>query len=280
MNLRRRLPVSLMFNEFFQYEFVRIALVAILLMTPMYGMMGTLVVEKKMAYFSDALGHSALTGIAVGVLCQAANSNLAMVIYAVVFALLLNQIRYRGKASTDTIISVCASVSLAAGLAILSRGGNFSSYSSLLVGDVLSMSKSDLVMLSVLLLVTVVFYVICVNAALAITIHPTLARVRGYSVRLLENVFAVLVAVMVTFSIRWIGILLINALLILPAAASRNIASNMRQHLWLSVIFSMLSGLLGLFLSYFVNVATGPVIVIFAGIIYFATLVFSLLVRE
>ncbi|SDW41624.1 zinc transport system permease protein [Lachnospiraceae bacterium KHCPX20] len=272
--------MSTMLHEFFQYDFIRIALVAILLMTPMYGMVGTLVVEKKMAYFSDALGHSALTGIAVGVLCQVVDSQVAMIGYAVVFALLLNQIRFRGKASTDTIISVCASVSLAAGLAILSRGGNFSNYASLLVGDVLSMSRKDLVMLLILLVIAVIYYIFCVNASLAVTIHPTLAKAKGYRVRLLENLFAVLVAVMVTLSIRWIGILLINALLILPAAASRNIASNMRQHLCLSIVFSVLSGLLGLFLSYFVNVATGPVIVIFAGILYFATLVYSAFVRE
>ena len=272
--------MSLMFTEFLRYDFVKIALVAMLLMTPMYGMMGTLVVEKKMAYFSDALGHSALTGIAVGVLCQWANSTVSMIGYAVVFALLLNQIRYRGKASTDTIISVCASVCLAVGLAILSRGGDFSNYSSLLVGDVLSMTEDDLKVLAVLFVITVIFYVICVNSALAITIHPTLAKVKGYSVRWMENIFAVLVAVMVTFSIRWIGILLINALLILPAAASRNIASNMRQHLCLAVFFSVLCGFLGLFLSYFVNVATGPVIVIFAGVLYFATLIYSGVVRE
>ena len=112
-------------TSWLQYDFMRNALIAVLIITPLFGIMGTMIVNKKMAYFSDALGHSALTGIAVGVVCGMADTSLAMVIFAIVFALLLNKIGSLNTASTDTIISVFSSCSVAIGLAILSKGGNF-----------------------------------------------------------------------------------------------------------------------------------------------------------
>ena len=119
-----------------QYDFMKYAVLAILVITPLFGFMGTMIVNRKMAFFSDALGHSALTGIAVGVVLGVNNTSISMVIFAVIFALLLNQISSRVSASTDTVISVFSSCSIALGLAILSRGGNFSKYSGILVGDI------------------------------------------------------------------------------------------------------------------------------------------------
>ena len=130
-------------TSWLDYGFMRSALVAILIITPLFGLLGTMIVNKKMAYFSDALGHSALTGIAVGVICGIQDTTVSMVIFAVIFALLLNKIGSMNMASTDTIISVFSSCSVAIGLAILSKGGNFSKYSGILVGDVLSITERD-----------------------------------------------------------------------------------------------------------------------------------------
>ena len=124
-----------------EYGFMRNAFVAILIITPLCGMLGTMIVSRKMAFFSDALGHSALTGIAFGVILGVADTNITMVVFGIAFALLLNYISSKSGTSTDTIISVFSSCSVAIGLAILSKGGNFSKYSSLLVGDILSISK-------------------------------------------------------------------------------------------------------------------------------------------
>ena len=98
-------------TSWMDYGFMKMALAAILIITPLFGLMGTMIVNKKMAYFSDALGHSALTGIAVGVVCGIPDTNISMVIFAVVFALLLNKIGSRSTVSTDTIISVFSSCS-------------------------------------------------------------------------------------------------------------------------------------------------------------------------
>ncbi|MCI5822133.1 MAG: metal ABC transporter permease [Lachnospiraceae bacterium] len=263
------------FAELFQYDFMRRAFIAILVITPLLGILGTMIVHKKMAYFSDALGHSALTGIAIGVVLGVMDTNVSMVIFAIVFAFLLNQINRKNLAATDTIISVFASCSTAIGLAILSRGGNFSKYSGILVGDILSITSKEILYLVVIFAVTGVFWCVAVNKLNAISIHPTLAKSRNISVRLVEDIFAVIIALIVTLSIKWIGILLINALLILPAASSRNISSNMREYHGFSVLFSVFSGIIGLVISYFTNVATGPMIVIVASVIYFATYLYG-----
>lgn len=224
-----------------------------------------------MAYFSDALGHSALTGIAIGVVFGAGDTNLSMMLFAAAFALILNKLGSTGMAANDTVISVVSSFSIALGLAVLSKGGSFSQYSSLLVGDVLSITRREIVYLAVIFALALLFWAGCYNSLQAAGIHRTLAKSRNRNVRLMENLFAVLTALIVTVSIKWVGILIINALLILPAASGRNISENLREYHFFSVVFSMFSGIFGLIVSYFTNVATGPVIVIFASVIYFAT---------
>lgn len=253
------------------YDFMKYAFLAILIITPLFGIMGTMIVNRKMAFFSDALGHSALTGIAIGVVFGAKDTNLSMLVFAVVFALLLNQISSKVSASRDTVISVFSSCSIALGLAILSKGGNFSRYSSILVGDILSITPRELWYLAAILAAALAFWMLGFNKLLAVSLNPTLARSRGISVPWMENLFAVLTALIVMVSIKWIGILIINALLILPAAAAGNLSENMREYHFFSILFSMFSGILGLLVSYYVNIATGPTIVIFASVIYFVT---------
>lgn len=262
-------------TSFFRYGFMVNAFLAVLIITPLFGILGTMIVQNKMAFFSDALGHSALTGIAIGVVLGVSDTNVTMIVFAIVFALLLNYIGSRERASTDTVISVFSSCSVALGLAILSAGGNFSKYSSLLVGDILSITWQEIVYLFVIFVVTFTFWCLCFNDLHAASIHRTLAKSRGIPVKLIENLFAVLIAVIVMLSIKWVGILIINALLILPAAGSRNISVNMREYHFFSLIFSLFSGITGLFVSYYTNVATGPMIVIIASVIYFCTYVYS-----
>lgn len=262
-------------SSLFQYDFMVCAFLAILIITPLFGILGTMIVSNKMAFFSDALGHSALTGIAAGVIFGAGNTTLSMVIFGVAFALLLNWIKSRNQAQTDTIISVFSSCCIAVGLAILSRGGTFSQYSSLLLGDVLSITRKEIFFLLLIFIATIVFWLTCYNRLQAISLHRTLAGSRHFRVRLIENLFSVFIALVVMLSIKWVGILLINALLILPAASSRNIAENVREYHLFSVIFSMFSGIVGLFVSYYTDVATGPMIVIFASVIFFATYIYG-----
>ncbi len=256
----------------FSYEFMRHAFLAILLITPLFGILGTMIVNNKMAFFSDALGHSAITGIAFGVVLGISNTSVSMVIFGIIFALFLNWIKYRGKAGAETIISVFASCGLALGLAILSIGGDFSKYNSLLIGDILSITHREIYGLAFAFIVTVVFWIFCFNQLHFISINPSLAKSKGISVKWYDNIFVILLAVIVMLSIRWVGLLIINALLILPAAAARNIARNMRTYHLYAVLISIVCGVAGLICSYYMDIATGPMIVLLASVVFFITL--------
>lgn len=258
--------------EWVAYDFMKNALLAILLVTPLLAVVGTMVVQKKMAYFSDALGHSALTGIAIGVVLGVSNTSASMVIFAVIFALLLNKIKSVRGIGADTIISVFASFSIAVGLVVLSYQGNFNNYSSLLIGDVLSITTGEIKALLILFVVTLTIWGLFYNRLLFSSLNGALARSRGIRVGLLENVFVVLVAVIVMLAIRWIGILLINALMILPVAAAKNISSNVREYHFFAIVFAEFSGVCGLLMSYYLDAASGPVIIIYASILFFASL--------
>lgn len=262
-----------------QHDFMKHAFIAILLMTPLLGMLGTVVVQKKMAFFSDALGHSAITGIAIGVILGITEINLVMIIFAVLFGMLLNKIKSKQAESADTIISVFSSCSIAVGLMLLSGSGDFNKYSGYLVGDVLSVTGQEIGYLALTFAVTIIFWLTAFNKLLAVSMHVTLAKSKGIKVKLMEYIFVILVAVIVTLSIKCIGVLLINALLIIPVAAAKNISVNMREYHLFSILFAMFSGMAGLITSYYVNVATGPMIVIYASVIYFATFVYGRLTR-
>lgn len=258
--------------DYIQYDFMKNALLAVLIITPLFGILGTMIVNNRMAFFSDALGHSALTGMAVGVIFGMTDASLSMVIFAVVFALLLNKIRHSGIAANDTVISVFSSLSTALGLVILSRGGSFSKYSALLVGDILSITPAEILRLLLIFAATLLFWLLAFNKLHAISLNASLAKSKRIRVALVDNIFVVLIAVIVMLSIQWVGILIINALLILPAAASRNMAANMREYHLFSVLFSVFSGILGLILSFYLDMAAGPMIVVVASLLFFVTL--------
>ncbi len=266
--------------DYIQYDFMKNALLAVLIITPLFGILGTMIVNNRMAFFSDALGHSALTGMAIGVLFGMIDSDLPMLLFAAVFALLLNRIRHSGLASGDTVISVFSSLSTALGLVILSRGGNFSKYSALLVGDILSIGAKEIGNLLVIFIVTMLFWCLAFNKLHAVSLNTSLAKSKRIPVLLIDNLFVVLIALIVMLSIQWVGILIINALLILPAASARNLAANMREYHGFAVIISVFSGILGLVLSYYLNMAAGPMIVVIAALIFFITLLVRPLIKE
>lgn len=257
--------------SFLKFDFMKNAFLAILLVTPLFGLIGTMVVNNKMAFFSDSIGHSALTGVALGVILGITSPTISMIIFAILFAYFLNIINNKRTSSTDTIISVFSSTAIALGLLLLAKNGGINKYSSYLVGDILSINKEEIIYLFITLIITIIFWISNFNKILAISINKTLAKSKGINVRLIENAFVILIAVVVMLSIKWVGVLLINALLILPAASSRNISTNMRQyHAW-SVIFSMISGISGVMISYYYSLATGSTIVLISALIFFIT---------
>ena len=258
--------------EALSFTFMKNAFLAILLLTPLLGLLGTMAVNQQMAFFSDALGHSALTGIGLGIVLGVSSDLLAMLIFGVIWALLISRIKQTGAASTDTVISVFSSTSIAAGLLILSRGGGFAKYSTLLVGDVLAVTPNDLAYLLIALIGGIVLWALMYNSLLLGSINPSLAKTRGVNVRVTECLFVVLVAVAVMLAIKWVGVMLINALLILPAAAGRNLARSSRSHAVWSVSLAMVSGVAGLLSAYAWDTSAGAAIVLYAAACYFISL--------
>ena len=272
MNTVYALMDALLPFEWLHYTFMKNALLAILLITPLFGMLGTMAVDNKMAFFSDALGHSALTGIVIGVVLGVGSQMVSMLVFGILWAVLITFVKHNSKMSADTIISVFSSTSIALGLVILARGGAFAKYSSYLVGDVLSVTAGDLAGLLVTLLITAAVWVMLFNPLLLTSVNAPLAQSRGVRAKLTEYAFTVIVAVAVMMSIRWVGVMLINSLLILPAAASRNVARNAAWYMRLSVLIALCCGVAGLVLSYYLNTSAGAAIVLCAAAVYFVTL--------
>jgi len=257
--------------EMFRFDFMKNALLALILIAPLLGLLGTMAVNNRMAYFSDALGHSALTGIAIGVLLGLENQLICMVAFGILMAVVISRVKAAGSSSTDTIISVFSSLAMALGLVILSRGGAFARYSSYLVGDILAIAPADLGLLALTLAAVVVMWIVLFNPLLLTSVNPSLAASRGACTKWVEMAFIVAVAVVVMLSIQWVGILMINALLILPAASARNVARSARQYTMLSLAISLFSGILGLVLSYLWDVSAGPMIVLILGCVFGVT---------
>ena len=272
MDAIRAFVQTLLPFEFLQFDFMVNALLAILLLTPLLGLLGTMAVNQQMAFFSDALGHSALTGIAIGVVLGWQSQMSAMLLFGLIWAVLITFVKHHSKMSADTIISVFSSTSIALGLVVLSRGGAFAKYSSVLVGDVLSVAQGDLLALLLALVGTIVCWVFLFNPLLITSVNAPLAQSRGIRSRMTEYAFTMLVAVAVMVSIRWVGVMLINSLLILPAAASRNVARSAAGYMRTSVIIALCCGVIGLALSYYLNTSAGAAIVLCCAAVYFVTL--------
>ena len=229
--------------EPFHWQFMRNALLAVLVISPLFGLLSPMVVTSRMSFFSDALGHSAFTGIAIGTLCGLADPLWMAVLLAAVFALLFTYVRRKSNMASDTVIGVFSSTAVALGIFIATfGGGSFTQYNSLLIGDILSVEPAKIALLAVILLVVVLLWLCSFNQLMLSSIHPALADSRGVGVFWQEAVFSAAIAVVVTVSMTWVGLLVINSLLVLPAAAARNVARNMRQYHLFSLLGAVISG--------------------------------------
>ena len=255
--------------EMLHWDFMKNAFLAILIMTPLFGLMSTMIVTGKMSFFSDALGHSAFTGIAIGCICGAAAPTGVAVLFSVVFALLFSYVRSRSNQAADTLIGVFSSAAVALGIFIATLGGgSFTKYNTYLIGDVLSVTPAQIGMLALVLAAVVIFWVLYSNRLTLTAIHPQLASSRGIPVKLSQAIFTTAIAVVVTLSISCVGLLILNSLLVLPAASARNVARNLRQYHAISVIFALIAGVGGLTVSYYLGCSAGAAISLLLALIF------------
>ena len=258
----------------FEYDFMKNALLAVLLITPILGILGTMVVNNKMAFFSDALGHSALAGIGIGVVLGLTQPLWAMIAFALVFSAAIIIVKNTNNSSMDTIIGVFSSTGIAIGIVLLSINSSFSKYSNFLIGDILGITPNEIILLAIVFICVIIIWIFIFNNLLIVSLDNTFGVSRGVNTKFLEIIFTSIIAVVVTISIKWVGILIINSLLVLPAASSRNIARNMRQYHAISVLLAITAGISGLIISFYFNTSTGATIVLISAILYFITLIF------
>jgi zinc transport system permease protein len=263
MNIWNTLLLNLPF-EWAQYDFMHNALLAVLLVSPLLALLGCLVINNQMAFFSEAMGHSALTGLALGALLGIVDPTATIVGFAVVLAVAMVLMRRTSAVPPDTSIALVMAFVVALGVVLLSRGGGFARYSRYLIGDILTITPGELGILAVVSGGVAVLWVFLFNAFFFVSLNRSLAASRGFPAGILEAVFSVLVAVVVSVSIPWVGLLVINSMLILPAATARNLARNTRGYVLGAVAVSLLSGVCGLVCSYYWNTATGATIVLWA----------------
>lgn len=255
----------------FQYDFMKNAFLAAILIAPLFALLGTMAVNNKMAFFSDALGHSAFTGIGLGVLLGMEDPLLAMLAFGIFLGLVITKVKSANMVSSDTVISVFSSAALALGIVILSASGGFAKYSSYLIGDILTVGQGDLLMIAVVLVAAYILWALLYNQLLLLSVNRSLAASRGVKVMLVENIFVMMVAVAVMVSIRWVGILMINSLLILPAAAARNITGTAKSYHWMAMVFGLVSSVAGLGISYTFETSAGATMVLTAAVLFFLT---------
>ena len=260
------LPISML-----HWDFMKNALLALLLLSPLFGLLSTMIVTGRMSFFSDALGHSAFTGIAIGCICGIAPTPVA-VAFSVAFALLFSFVRSRSNQAADTLIGVFSSTAVALGIFIATLGGgSFTKYNKYLIGDVLSVTPAEIGVLAIVLAAVAVFWVIFGNRLILVSIHPQLASSRGLKVKATQTGFTVCIAVVVTLAINWVGLLMLGSLMVLPAASARNVAKNLRQYHGFSVLFALAAALTGLAVSYHLGASTGAAISLCLAAIFTAS---------
>ena len=258
--------------EMLRWDFMKNALLAILLMSPLFGILSTMVVTGRMSFFSDALGHSAFTGIAIGSICGMGTPIWAAVLFSVIFALLFSFVRSRSNQAADTLIGVFSSTAVALGIFIATLdGGSFTKFNKYLIGDILSITPVEIGILALVLLGVLVFWGFFSNRLTLTAIHPQLASSRGIPVRMSQTIFTTSIAVVVTLSISSVGLLILNSLLVLPAASARNVSRNLKQYHLFSVGFALFAGIVGLVISYYWGSSTGAAISLCMALIFAVT---------
>ena len=263
--LLRLIPHVLPF-ECMESGFMQRALLALLMLAPMTAAMGVQVVTFRMAFFSDAISHSAFAGVALGLITRL-DPRWTMPFFGIVIAVSIIAVQRRSGLTTDAVIGVFLSMVVAFGLAIVSRDRNVSrDVQQFVYGDILTVTDAELVMLAVMFCVLMVFQALAYNRLLLVGINPALADVHGIKVAALQYAFAVMVALVVAFAVWAVGVLLVTAMLVVPATAARNLARSAGGMFWWAVAIGLTSACTGLIVSAqtAVGTATGATIILFA----------------
>jgi zinc transport system permease protein len=266
-------------NELFELintPFVQRALVGGILLGILGGLIGSFVILRRLALFGNSIGHSLLLGAVLAAMLGASPTWFLMV-FAVVYGLIIIYFSDRTNLGSDTIFNIGISASVALGtIGFTFLPGYRSDLLNLLFGDILTITNTDLVLLTILLLITVVGLGLTLPQQILITLNPDLAKVQGINVKRDRYIFIVLLAVTIGLMIRAVGIILINSFLVIPAATSKLVTNQFVPFLGIAAAIGAFSALLGMVISSGFKLPAGPCMVVVQMVCFFvATLGFK-----
>ncbi len=267
----------------FQYGFVINALMCAFLIGPVLGGVGTMVVTKRMAFFSQAIGNAAMTGVGIGVLLGESYTEpyISTFAFCILFGLVLNYTKGQTQISADVLIGVFLSISLAIGSSLLlfvSAQVNTHILEAVLFGSVLTVSDTDMNVLIVATILVLAVGIPLFNRMLLSSLNPSLASVRGVRVQFMEYVFVLMITLLTVACLKIVGAVLVEALLLIPAAAARNIVSSIRGFVIWSVVISTVSCIAGVLIpmQFDLPIPSGGAIIMVAATIFLLTTLFRM----
>lgn len=269
----------------FEHAFMVRGFLAALIIGPILGGIGTIVVTRKLAFFSQTVGNASLTGVAIGLLFGEPIDGTYAGLYGfcLIIALLMTYVKNRAQVSADTVIGVVLAQVLGIGIlmmVLVTKQFNVHQIEAILFGSLITLNDNDLVILITIALVAMVIGGIIFNRTMLSAFNPIMANARGHNPVLLEYVFITVLTVVIVASLKLVGALLVLVLMVVPAASAQNMAKNLVQFFWLTITFSTISTVAGFLVSGTYPVPTGASIVLVASIVFYATLVLKPILQK
>ena len=256
----------------YEFEFMRRALMALVVVSVVASVVGTFVVHKGLAFLGDALAHSTLAGVAVA-FAAGANVSLGAFVAAAVTALGIGWTQRRARVSYDTAIGILFVAMFALGLLILSRRSAYTpDLFSFVFGNILGVSDADLLGAAVLGAGVLIFVLAFYRELVFVSYDPAMASASGLPVAVFQYALLVLIALAVVVALKAIGIVLVNAMLIVPAATASLVVRALPRIMLAATGVALVSSVVGLHVSYYADVAASPAIVLVAAAIFACTL--------
>lgn len=260
--------------DFLQYGFFVRAIVAGALIGYLASNLGVFVILRKLSFFSEAVSHSSLTGIAIGLLIGI-DPLLGAIGFSILVALAIASLAKRRGVSMDTVIGVSLSTAMAIGVIIIGRlQGYRVDLMGYLFGDILGVSKEDVALIAVIAFLAVGALFFFFRTWTKIAFHSDLAKVEGIAVELHDRLFLALLALVVALGLKLVGAILIAPMVIIPAAAAKNVSWNLRSMFVVSSILGVVASTVGLVISYYADTASGPTMVLVAAAMFGASFLF------
>ncbi len=253
-----------------EFPFMQRAIAGAVLMGILGGVLGSFVTLRSLSFFSHAVGHAALVGVALGVLLQL-NPTWMLLPFTLVFGVVVLYLIDKTDLGSDSVLSIVLSGALALGVILTSLiQGYRGNLMSVLFGDILAINTTDLILTLLVLVLSSIFLLSSLRQQILLTLNPAVAKIQGIPVQLYRYAFVVLLSLAVAVAIKAVGVLLVNAFLVIPASIAKLISHNFSRFLVMSVIFGSTTSIAGIIISGLFNFASGPSIVLVQFIVFVA----------